>query len=125
MVLEGMHAKEFEGHNTFKIYDMGTEMGTASAGRIYNIGAHGITEIHGIQLHEAHHSWHGTHITPFGGGIEASPIIRQQKEREQERLLRAQEEARNPRPPPPPPPPRPRRLPPRRSLPPPLPRRSR
>ena len=30
MVLEGMHASKFEGHNTFKIYHLGEYMGTGS-----------------------------------------------------------------------------------------------
>ena len=53
LVLDGMHANHFRGHNTFKLYHLGELMGIASAGRIYDIPAHGgITEVRGIELHD-------------------------------------------------------------------------
>jgi hypothetical protein len=110
MVLEGMHARHFSGHNTFKFYHYGVEVGTASATAIYDIPAHDITEIHGVELHEVEHSNVATHVTPFAEGVHKNPHHLAAQDREK----RAAEAARN-RPKDPPP----QALPPRVEVPPP------
>jgi len=53
LVLDGMHARHFKPHNTFKLYHLGELMGIASAGQIYDVHAHGgLTEVRGVELHD-------------------------------------------------------------------------
>jgi len=94
MVLHGMHSQMFTGHHTFKMYHLGEYMGTATASRIYDIPAHSITEIHGIEMHSYEMLNRATHVTPCADEVHMS---RQSKRAKQNAI----DDANAPPPPPP------------------------
>lgn len=98
MVLEGMHAAHFGGHKTFKLYHLGEEMGIATANLIYDIPAHVITEIHGIQLHDPSMMNRATHITPAGEHHETFRKKNAAREEAEAKLRAAQLAAKAPTP---------------------------
>ena len=60
-----------------------THIHTRQAGRIYDIPAHSITEIHHIEMHDgAGRVGRATHITPFADAHDSSPHLLAQRMRE-------------------------------------------